>query len=173
MNPVECEFEPEILAAVLQSRWPERVDEQLRAHVECCTICYDVAAIANAIDDAREDQRASVVVPDSGRVWWLAQLRARREAAKTAGRPITVAQVVAFACAVGLLGACFGAMSTGFQSALRSVLLSIGSRVSGLDVKALLLSTTTLLAGHGALALVMAVVLFLIPTAVYLVLGKD
>jgi hypothetical protein len=169
MKPVDCEFESDVLTAVLQSRWPERVDDQLRAHVAGCTICSDVAAIASAVDDAREDLRASVTVPDSGRVWWLAQLRARREAAEAAGRPITAAQVIAFACAVGLLGACFGATSTWFQSALRWV----GSSVTGFDVRAFLLSATTLLSEHGALILAMAVLLFLVPTAVYLALGKD
>ena len=86
-------------------------------------ICAETALVAAAIDDSREQLRAAAVVPDAGRVWWLAQLRARREAIQTAGRPITLIQVVAFACATGLLGAClgacFGATSAWFQSALR------------------------------------------------------
>jgi hypothetical protein len=160
MKPVECEFEADALAAVLQSRWPERVDAQLRAHIEGCAICSDVVAIASAIDEAREDLGSHVVVPDSGRVWWLAQLRARREAAETAGRPISAAQVVAFACAIGLLGACFGATSTWFQSALRWMAASVPSAIA-------------LLIQHGTLVLATALVLFLVPTAVYLALGKD
>src|SRR5229473_5634215 len=138
MKPVDCEFEPEALAAALQSRWPERVDPDLRAHVARCTICSDVVAIARAVDDAREEMRASAVVPDSGRVWWLAQLRARREAAEAAGRPITAAQVIAFACAIGLLGACIGATSAWFQSTLHW----IASSVAGFDLKAFLPSST-------------------------------
>jgi hypothetical protein len=169
MKPFECEFESEVLAAVLQSRWPERVDAPLRSHVSRCTICSDVAAVATAIEDARDDLRAGAIVPDSGRVWWLAQLRARREAAEAAGRPITAAQVIAFACAVGLLGACFGATSAWLQSALRW----LASRVSGFDLKAFLLSTAALLAEHGVLVFAMAVVLFLVPTAVYIALGRD
>jgi len=168
-----CEFESDVLAAILQSRWPGRVDEHLRAHVSTCTICSDVVVIASAVDDAREELRASTMVPDSGRVWWLAQLRARREAAEAAGRPITAAQVVAFACAVGLLGACFGATSAWFQSALRSALRWIASSIGGFDVKAFLLAATALLAEHGAVVLAMAAVLLLVPTAVYLALGKD
>ena len=169
MKPVECEFESEVLAAALQSRWPERVDAHLRAHVAACAICSDVVAIASAIDDAREEMRARAVVPDSGRVWWLAQLRARREAAETAGRPITAAQVIAFACALGLLGACFGATSTWFQSALGR----ITSSVAGFKIQALLPSATALVAGHGALVLAMAAVLFLVPAAVYLAMLRD
>jgi len=163
MKPVECEFEAEVLAATLQSRWPERVDADLRAHVASCTICSDVVSIAGAVDDAREEMRAGAVVPDSGRVWWLAQLRARREAAEAAGRPITAVQVIAFACAVGLLGACFGATSTWFQAALGRMASSVAA----------LPSATTLLAGHGVLVLAVAAVLFVVPTAVYLAMGRD
>jgi len=163
MKPVECEFEAEVLAATLQSRWPERVDADLRAHVASCTICSDVVSIAGAVDDAREEMRAGAVVPDSGRVWWLAQLRARREAAEAAGRPIAAVQVIAFACAVGLLGACFGATSTWFQAALGRMASSVAA----------LPSATTLLAGHGVLVLAVAAVLFVVPTAVYLAMGRD
>jgi hypothetical protein len=169
MNPVECEFESEVLAAALQSRWPDRVDAQLRAHVAGCAVCSDVIVISRAIDDAREQAYACASVPDSARVWWHAQLRARREAAQTAGRPITAAQVMACACAVGLLGACFGATSTWFQSALGTVT----STVIGLNGKSLLPSATTLIAEHGALVLATAAVLFLVPAAVYWALLRD
>ena len=54
MKPIDCELESEVLAAVLQNRWPERVDASLREHVAACAICADVVAIAGAIDDARE-----------------------------------------------------------------------------------------------------------------------
>jgi hypothetical protein len=160
MKAVDCEFECEVLAAVLQSRWPERVDANLLTHAAACAICSDVAAIAGAIDGARDQIRAHAVVPDSGRMWWLAQLRARREAAAAAGRPITAAQVIAFACAVGLLGACFGATSTWFQSALARM-------------HTLLPATTALIAGHGVLVLAAAAVVVLVPAAVYLTMLRD
>jgi hypothetical protein len=169
MKPVECEFESEVLAATLQSRWPEQVDADLRAHVASCVICSDVVAIGGAFENARERMRASATLPGSGRVWWLAQLRARREAAAAAGRPITAAQVIAFACAVGLLGACFGATSTWFQAALAW----IGSSVAAFDMRAFLPSAAALLAGHGVLVIAAAAVLFVVPTAVYLAMGRD
>jgi hypothetical protein len=112
---------------------------------------------------------ARVVLPDSGRVWWLAQLRARREAAEAANRPLTVAQAIAFVCAVGLLGACLRAASTWFHSAAGRV----ASGVAGFDIGAWLASATRLLAEHGALALAMAAVLFLVPAAAYLAMGRD
>jgi len=169
MKPVECEFESETLTAVLQSRWPERVDAALRAHVAACAICSDVVAIARAIDDAREEMRAHAVVPDSGRVWWLAQRRAHREAVQAVGRPITAAQVIAFACALSLLGACFGATSKWFQTSLAR----ITSTVAEFRVQSLLLSATSLIAEHGALVLAMAALLFLVPAAVYLAMSRD
>ena len=104
MQRVECEFESDVLAAVIQSRWPERVDPQLRAHAAECAICSDVAAVAGVIDSARDEMRMQAMLPDSGRVWWHAQMRARREAAKAAARPITATQMIAGACAVGLAG---------------------------------------------------------------------
>jgi len=169
MKRVECEFEAEVLSAALQARWPERVDAQLREHVASCTICSDVIVVAVAIDDAREDTRLCAVVPDSGRVWWLAQLRARREAAEAAGRPITAAQVIALASAVGLLGACFGATSKWFQASLGW----FGSSIAGLRIPALLPSAFSLVAEHGALVLGMAAVVLLVPAAVYFTMLRD
>jgi hypothetical protein len=168
MQPVECEFEAEVLAAVLQSRWPDRAEAGLRAHASSCAICADVAAVAAAIDEARDEMRHSVTVPDSGGVWWRARLRARREAAQAAGRPITAAQVIALACAAGLLGACFGATSSVFQSAVGRIAASVAS----FDWKSFASLATALLAAHGALAAGIAVVLLLAPAAVYL-MGRE
>ncbi len=160
MKRVECELEADVLSAVLQSRWPDRVDESLRAHAAGCEICADVIAIAGAIDEDRDTLRAAAVVPDSGRVWWTAQMRARREAAAAASRPITAAQVIALACAMGLLGACFGATSAWFQAALRRI-------------QAILPSAMALFAGHGLLILAMAAMVVVLPAAIYLATLRD
>jgi len=169
VNPVECQFESEVLAAVLQSRWPGRVDDQLRAHVASCAICSDVAAVAGALDESCEEMRASAELPDASRVWWRAQLRARREAVEAAGRPITAVQMIAFACAVGLLGACFGATSTWFQAVLKRA----ASSAAGFDGNAILAATSTLFAEHGVLVIGLVAIIFLVPTAVYVALGRD
>jgi hypothetical protein len=149
MKPVECEFESEVLAAVLQARWPDHVDAELHAHVAECGICSDVAAIAGAIDDA-------------GRVWWLARMRAHREAVEAAGGPITAVQAIACGCGIALLGACFGATSTWFQSVLQRV-------TSG----EFLVYATALVAAHGALVLTMAALVFLVPAVVCLAVLRD
>ena len=90
-----------MLAAVVESRWPERADAQLREHAASRAICRDLAKVLGALGDVRDRMPAPVLIPDAGRVWWIAQLRARREAIREAGRPITAAHVIAFACAVG------------------------------------------------------------------------
>jgi hypothetical protein len=154
VKPIECEFESDVLAPA----W----SEELRAHVAACPICADVAAIAAAIDAAREEMRTAAVIPDSGRVWWLAQMRARREATKAAGRPITAVQVMALACAVGLLGACFGATSLWFQSALRRIQSTLA-----------VFSVSGFLAEHGLIVLATVLVLLLVPGAVLLALGRE
>jgi len=169
MTPVECEFEAEVLAAVLQGRWPERTDHALRAHVAGCAICSDVAAIAGVIEQAREETSARAAIPDSGRIWWMAQLRARREAIEAANRPMTAAQVIAFACAVGMLATCFRASSAWLSSAFGRV----ASAVPSLDMGAWLAPAVSLLGEHAVLALAMAVVLFLVPAAAYLAIGRD
>jgi hypothetical protein len=169
MKRIECEYESEVLAATLQSRWPDRVDAQLRTHVAGCAICSDVVVIAGSIEEAREEIWARAVVPDSGHVWRLAQLRVRHEAAKAAGRPITAAQVIAFACAAGLLSACYGTSWTWFHSALGRVTTA----VADLQLQQLLPSATTLITEHGALVLAVGAMLITIPAAVYLAILKD
>jgi hypothetical protein len=162
MKSFDCEFESEVLAAALQSRWPDRVDPQLREHAATCSLCAETALVASAIDQAREEARGAAVLPDAGRVWWLAQMRARREAIAAAGRPITLVQVIAFACAAALLGvcfgACFGATSSWFQSALRRIQMQ---------------PVAALLAGHVVLAACLAAIIVLIPAAAYFAFAKD
>ncbi len=154
---------------MLESRWPELVESRLRTHVAACPICAELAAAAGGIDSDQKALRACAAVPDSGRVWWIAQLRARREAAQAAERPITAVQMIAFGCAVGLLGACFGATSTWFQSALRWA----ASSATALNLKAFLPSATALVAEHGILAVLMAAVILLAPAAVYFAVGRE
>ncbi len=157
MNPVECRHEADILSAVMQSRWPERTEPHLLEHAAHCAVCNDLVAVAGAIACESEQGRQSNDVPDSGRVWWVAQMRARREAATAAGRPITVVQVLAFSCAMGLLGACFGATSQWFQAVVRWF--------GTLPVPDL--------SATGILMLVLGVVALLIPFAVVYAIDRD
>jgi hypothetical protein len=153
MIPATCEFEPEVLAAALESRWPDGVEAQLREHASSCPVCAEAALVAVAIGDDRDAIRPEITIPDSGRVWYLAQLRARREAIAAADRPITIVQTMALACATGLLGACFGATSGWFQLAL--------SRI------------TSLIAAHALLAGGTLAALLVLPPAVYFALTRE
>jgi hypothetical protein len=166
MKPLECEFESEVLAAALQSRWPERVDAELRAHVAGCTACADVLAIAGSIEESRAETWAQAAIPDSGKVWRLCHSRARFEAARAAGRPITVAQVAAFACSAGLLGACFGATSSWFQKALT------GAAGSLAELK-FQPTATALITQHGVIAAAVGAVVLLIPAAILVAVLRD
>ncbi len=173
MRQIECAFESEVVMAVVQSRWPDRADAELREHVKTCEICADVAAVAGAIECALEESAACVAfpgtLPDSGLVWWKAQMRARREAVAAAGRPITAVHLAAFACAVGLLGACIGATSSWFQGALKWAWAGI----TGIDIKAIVPYVAALIEGHGLLIACMVAMVFVVPVAVYLAIGRD
>ena len=144
MKPVECKYEADVLAGP--------IGEELRVHISFCEICREASLVADAIREARDELRSSAVLPDSGRVWRQAQIRARREAIAAAGRPITLVQMIALACATGLLGACFGATSTWFQAALQRLPL--------------------LLAGHVGLAIGTGAVLLLVPAAAWLAVSR-
>lgn len=147
---IECPFEADALFAAMHEKW----DPTLREHVATCPVCSDVVVVAGAVHrEAEAPERLEL--PDSGRIWWMSQLRARREAAKTAGRPITAIQVLAFSAAMGLLGACFGATSQWFQATIQ-----------WLGALQLPWSTVALLCGAGALVLV-------VPFAIVAAIGRD
>ena len=92
MANVECPREQDLLDALTAGRWPDRVDAELHTHVRDCAICTDLADVVGALYDARDVVYADVAVPASGTVWWRAQIRARREAAAQAARPVTIVQ---------------------------------------------------------------------------------
>jgi hypothetical protein len=90
--------------------------------------------------------RSLAIVPSAGRVWFLAQLKARREAARAAARPIAVVQAIAAACAAGVIGAWFGASSI---------------RAAGE------------LASHSLIALAVCAAFLLLPAAAWLAVRKE
>ena len=114
MNPIDCAREAEVLAAVLRRQLDRRPDAacldggELRAHIEQCEICADVAAVASLLREERDIARHDVHVPAAGQVWWRAAVRARLDGAHAAARPLTWAQGVAAASAVGVCVAVIG-----------------------------------------------------------------
>jgi hypothetical protein len=99
----ECPREAELLEALQASAWPDCCPQVLRDHVAACASCAELAAIVLPLLDEHHAAVSSASVPPSGAVWWRAQMRARQEAARRAARPISIAQAIGVACAVGLL----------------------------------------------------------------------
>ena len=106
----ECDREQDVLDALAAHRWPARCDEDLRAHVGACAICRDLADVAAAFADDQDGAWRDVQVPSAGIVWWRAQLRAREDAARSAGRPVAFIQGVAASVALWLAIALFRAI---------------------------------------------------------------
>lgn len=95
---MSCEREREVAAAVRTGEWPE----ELRAHWAGCEECAEAALVAEFLREAAAT--ADRQVPEAGLVWFKSQLRARREAAARAARPLEMAEraaaVVAVICGV-------------------------------------------------------------------------
>ena len=99
----ECGREQDVLDAVSSGRWPGRCDDELRVHVNACLVCSDLANVAAAVIDDRDAAWSQARVPSAGIVWWRAQLRAREDAARAAGRPVAFVQGVAASVALWLI----------------------------------------------------------------------
>ena len=93
-----CTYEAAVARAASTGDW----SNELRAHVEQCALCGEVALVAGVLGSERR-QPPPGDVADFGQVWWMAQLRARRAAAERATLPIAVVEAVAVA-AVAVLG---------------------------------------------------------------------
>ena len=91
-----CSRESDTARAASAGEWPE----ELLAHAADCPVCRDVALVAAALGRDRRRLPAEPRVANAGRIWWMAQLRARRAAAERAVRPISVMELVAIAVAV-------------------------------------------------------------------------
>jgi hypothetical protein len=94
VTTVECPREQDLLDVLTTDQWPDRCDEELRRHVEACQSCRDLVAVLTPLSEAWAETRSEAHPPGSGMVWWRAQMRARREAARSAARPVAVAQIV-------------------------------------------------------------------------------
>jgi hypothetical protein len=97
-----CPREEEIVDLAVSGYRADESDCALRAHAAQCGACAETLELARLL---RDDQRMlcdEAPVPSAGAVWWRATMRARAEAARTAGQPITLLQGIAAATAVGL-----------------------------------------------------------------------
>ena len=106
----ECVREQDVLDALTAGRWPARCDHDLRAHVSGCAVCRDLGDVASALMAEHDVAWRDARVPSAGSMWWRAQLRAREDAARAAGRPVAFIQGVAASVAVWLVVALFRAV---------------------------------------------------------------
>lgn len=102
MRATECPREQDMLDALCAGRWPVRCDDDLRTHVAGCPVCADLVDVAGPLLQERERLWSEIRVPSAGTVWWRAQLRARREAARVAARPLAVAHLATCVAVIGL-----------------------------------------------------------------------
>jgi len=97
---MNCEREAEVWRAIEARHWPERCDEELRAHVASCEDCADLAEVASVMVDENDETVRAAHVPASGMVWWRAQMRLRQDAARTVRRTISIVQAAAVFIAI-------------------------------------------------------------------------
>lgn len=165
MTPLECRREADVVDAVTSQRWPDRVDDDLRAHVAHCAVCADVAEVASAL---REDHDTTWVeaarLPSSDVVWFRAQARARAEAARQAARPIAVMQAVGLAGATGVISLLIGVVAYWVWQRADWVTMLPASNPLSFDVM-----------GFAMRGVLLAIALWLVlaPVAVYLVASDD
>jgi len=103
MKVPQCEKEQALTETLQRGQWPEACDPVLRAHVENCPVCSEIVLVAQALREEHAALLADMKLPDAGLVWWKAQLRARREAAELATRPIALAERFGLACGLASL----------------------------------------------------------------------
>ena len=167
---IECEREQDVLDAFAAQRWPARCHGELVAHVRGCSICTDLAEVANALLDDHDtlpidDDRLAA----AGVVWWRAQLRAREEDARAAVRPIAFIQGVAASVAVWLVVALLRTIPIRWLGASRAWAADLIA-----DVRVPVPDLTRVTAGVPAgLLFVMAAAVLLVPLAIYFAVADD
>ena len=97
---MNCPREAEVWRAIEARHWPERCDDELRAHAASCADCADLVEVATVLTDEREDAMHAPQLPPSGAVWYRAHLRVRQDAARSVRRIINVVQVAAVVIAL-------------------------------------------------------------------------
>lgn len=96
-----CDREQDVLDLVAIGAWPVRADEALEQHVASCDTCRSLVTVVIALAD--HGLPVTPQLPDARLVWHRAQMRARRDAARRAARPVVMAEIVAVAVFVVLV----------------------------------------------------------------------
>jgi hypothetical protein len=112
-----CPHEQDVLELASLGHWPAFAEPALREHAASCPVCGDLARVAAALADWRDEDRERVRVPGAARIWHEAGRRARAEAARRATRPVLAVELAALAAGM-LLATTWGpavwALAAGF-----------------------------------------------------------
>jgi hypothetical protein len=95
-NP--CNRETEVERALAA----DRLNDDLRRHVETCPGCGDLALVSQYLRGVARDAASDAPLLDPGLIWWRAMLRERAAAADRATRVISLTRWLGVATGAGL-----------------------------------------------------------------------
>jgi hypothetical protein len=168
VKTVDCSREQDVLDALTTGQWPQRAKADLLQHVASCATCADLVLIVRPILEDRDVVPDAAHIPSSGAMWWRAQMRARRETAREAARPITVAQVVGSLAAICLTVALAALLSPWVRSWMAGL-----SGADALELPRLNVSATLLSQGWWLPLLAIGIWVLIAPVAIYFVVRED
>lgn len=74
--------------------------EELRAHLAACDDCRELYDVSRSIATDRAELMRRAPVPSAGLMWWRANMRAQRDAARIAFRAGSMIQIVLLIAAI-------------------------------------------------------------------------
>jgi len=95
MKQYFCPQHDAVASAIRAGNWPDGCDPALRAHVESCASCGDLALVAQTMRQVHAETTMAARLPAPGIVWWRAQVRRRNAALASVMRPVAVAEKIA------------------------------------------------------------------------------
>lgn len=99
MMAIDCGRETEVAEIVSSGA---TLSEDLGEHIESCPVCRDLVDVLEAFRETYTAELQETRVPPPMLLWWRAELQLRRDAARRAVRPITLAHAFAAAAAIGV-----------------------------------------------------------------------
>ena len=102
MKHTACDFQDAVARATRHGGWDESLDELLRAHLDSCEHCRELAATAGWMVTLAGDARNEPALPDPGLVWLQVRLEEVQQADERAQHPLEIAHVAALV--VGAVG---------------------------------------------------------------------
>ena len=161
-----CPRERETLLAAARG-WTGKDEEPLASHAAACPECLEVTAEVAAVRDECARDITSSHVPSSAIVWWRLERRLREDRARAARRALTVAHGVAGAigagAALGVAEAVTPVVRPALAATWSATMALAGAKPAWLSLPAAWSVPTVLM---------LLVVLVLVPTALYVGLGR-